>query len=81
MEDQDLKQALSHVAKALDKVNRVFENRFQELKQGGSNATTIRQTSEAVQSLRDSAAMYLAWAYHYADVPQPSAQITSAEEN
>jgi len=78
MSDQELKQALSDVAKALDKVNKAFENHLQELKKSGGDLTMIRQTSEATRSLRDSAAMYLAWAYHYAGVPLPENQTPSS---
>ena len=78
MSDRGLKQALSDVAKALDKVNKAFENHLQELKKSGGDLTMIRQTSEATHSLRDSAAMYLAWAYHYAGVPLPENQIPSS---
>jgi predicted transcriptional regulator YheO len=80
MSDQELKQALSDVAKALDKVNKAFENHLQEIKKGGNDLTMIRQTNEAVQSLRDSGVMYLAWAYHYAGVPLPGEQAPSAED-
>jgi uroporphyrinogen-III decarboxylase len=68
------------VAKALDKVNKAFEDYLQELKKSGADLTMIRQTSEATRSLRDSAAMYLAWAYHYAGITLPGDQASSAEE-
>ena len=80
MSDQELKQALSDVAKALDKVNTAFENHLQELKKTGGDLTVIRQTNEAARSLGDSAAMYLAWAYHYAGVPFPGDQAPSAAD-
>ena len=80
MSEQELKQALSDVATALDKVNKAFVNRLQELKQSGGDAAMIRQTNEAVRSLQDSAAMYLAWAYHYVGVPLPGDQVPSAED-
>ncbi len=78
MSDQELKQALSDVAKALDKVNEAFENHLQELKKSEGDLIMIRQTSEATRSLKDSAAMYLAWAYHYAGVPLPENQAPSS---
>jgi hypothetical protein len=80
MADLELKQALSDVARALDKVNKAFENHLQELEKSGGDLTVIRQTSEATRSLRDSAAMYLAWAHHYAGVPFPGDQAHSAED-
>ena len=80
MKDPGLKQALSDVAEALDKVNKAFESHLQGLQQTGGDPSMIRQTNEAVRSLRDSAAMYLAWAHHYAGMPQPDEPITSADE-
>lgn len=80
MSDQELKQALSDVAKALDKVNKAFENHLQELKKSGNDLIMIRQTNEAVQSLRDSGVMYLAWAFHYAGVPFPGDRAPSAKD-
>ncbi|MGH7273484.1 MAG: hypothetical protein ACREIQ_03360 [Nitrospiria bacterium] len=71
---------MSDVAEALDKVNKAFENHLQGLHQTGGDPAMIRQTSEAVRSLRDSAAMYLAWAQHYAGVPQPDDPISSADD-
>lgn len=80
MKDPGLKQALSDVAEALDKVNKAFESHLQGLQQTGGDPSMIRQTNEAVSSLRDSATMYLAWAHHYAGMPQPDEPITSADE-
>jgi hypothetical protein len=79
MSDHELKRALSDVAMALDKVNKAFENHLEELKKSGGDLTMIRQTGEAVRSMRDSAAMYLAWAYHYAGVSFSEDQTPSAE--
>jgi hypothetical protein len=80
MSDENLKQALLDVATALDKVNKAFEQHLHELRQSGRDTTMIRQTSDAVRSLRDSSSMYLAWAYHYAGVPLPGEQTPSAGE-
>jgi hypothetical protein len=80
MEDQELKKALSRVGKALDKVNRAFKNHLHELKSRGSDQTMIRQATEAVNAMRDSATMYLAWAHHYTGIPQPDEPLTPSEE-
>lgn len=78
MEDLELKQALSDVVGALDKVNKAFESHLQALEERGGDPNMIRQTSEAVRSLRDSAVMVLAWAHHYAGVPQPDEPVISS---
>ncbi len=80
MKNPGLEQALSDVTEALDKVNKAFEKHLQGLQQSGGDSGMIRQTGEAVRSLRDSAAMYLAWAHHYAGVPQPDEPISSPDE-
>ena len=80
MSDQNLQQALLDVATALDKVNKAFEQRLHELRRSGGDTAVIRQTGDAVRSLRDSSTMYLAWAYHYAGVPSPADPTPSAED-
>lgn len=69
MEDREIKEALWKVATAVDRVNKVFEGHLKDLKESGGDPARVRQVEEAVRSMRDSGTMYLAWAYHYADVP------------
>jgi len=70
MQNSELKQALSDVSKALDKVNKAFGNRLHQLREKGGDSAKIHLTTDAVRSMQDSAAMYLAWAYHYSGIPQ-----------
>lgn len=79
MEDPGLKQALWDVGQALDRVHMAFEDLLQDLRQGGGEPAVIRQANEALVSLRSSAAIYLAWAYYYAGVPNPDDQVTLPE--
>lgn len=70
MEFEELKRAVSEADAALNRVTRAFENRLKSLQATGGDPEMIKQTNEAVNSMRDSAAIFIAWAYHYVGVSQ-----------
>jgi len=80
MANQELEQALSDVWKSLDNVSKRFENHLYKLEQSDSDSTLIKTAGDAVRSLKDSAAMYLTWAYHYAGIPLPGEGTASEGE-
>jgi len=71
---EDVQDALLQVAKAMDNLARVFEHRMTELRALGDSDDQVREVVNAVQAIKDSGAIYLTWANHYAK------KISGAEE-
>lgn len=63
---KDFQQALLQVARAMDALARVFEHRIAELRALGESEEQIREAVNGVQAVKDSGAIYLTWANHYA---------------
>jgi len=63
---EDFQQALLQVARAMDALARVFDHRVAELRALGESDEEIREAVNAVQAVKDSGAIYLTWANHYA---------------
>jgi hypothetical protein len=63
---EDFQQALLQVAKSIDGLTRVFEHRVAELRALGEAEEQIREAVGAIQAVKDSGAIYLTWANHYA---------------
>ena len=63
---EDVQQALLQVAKAIDGLIRVFEHRVTELRAVGDSEEQVREALKAIQAVKDSGAIYLTWANHYA---------------
>lgn len=62
----DVQQALLQVAKAIDELIRVFEHRVTELRAIGESEEQVLDAVKAIQTVKDSGAIYLTWANHYA---------------
>lgn len=62
----DVQQALLQVAKAIDGLTRVFEHRVTERRAIGESEEQVREALKAIQAVKDSGAIYLTWANHYA---------------
>jgi hypothetical protein len=62
----DFQHALLQVAKAMDGLSRAFEHRMAELSATGESEEQVREVSKAIQAVKDSGAIYLTWANHYA---------------
>jgi hypothetical protein len=63
--DKEIKQSILEVAQAMENLNRAFEKRTADLKKAG-NADELERWMKAIQAMRDSGNIYLAWAEHYA---------------
>ena len=63
---EDFQQALLQVAKAMDGLATAFERRVTELRVIGESEERIRGAVKAIQTVKDSGAIYLTWANHYA---------------
>ena len=63
---EDFQQALLQVARAMDALARVFEHRIAELRALGESDEQVRDAVNGVQAVKDSGAIYLTWANHYA---------------
>jgi hypothetical protein len=63
---EDFQQALLQVARAMDALARVFEHRIAELRALGESDEQVREAVSGLQAVKDSGAIYLTWANHYA---------------
>jgi len=63
---EDFQLALLQVAKAMDGLATAFERRVTELRAIGESEEQIREAVKAIQTVKDSGAIYLTWANHYA---------------
>jgi hypothetical protein len=63
---EDFQQALLQVARAMDALARVFEHRIAELRALGESDEQVREAVNGLQAVKDSGAIYLTWANHYA---------------
>ncbi len=63
---EDFQQALLQVARAMDALARVFDHRIAELRALGESEEQIREAVNGLQAVKDSGAIYLTWANHYA---------------
>lgn len=63
---EEFQLALLQVAKAMDGLTRAFEERVTELRAIGEQEEQIRDAVKAIQAVKDSGAIYLTWANHYA---------------
>ena len=63
---EEFQLALLQVAKAMDGLTRAFEERVTELRVIGEPEEQIREAVRAIQAVKDSGAIYLTWANHYA---------------
>jgi len=63
---EDFQQALLQVARAMDALARVFEHRIAELRALGESEEQVREAVNGLQAVKDSGAIYLTWANHYA---------------
>lgn len=72
---EDFQHELLQVAKAMDNLARAFEHRMAELRALGDSDDQIREAVNAVQTIKDSGAIYLTWANHYAK------KVSGAEES
>ncbi len=62
----DLQQPLQDVTLAMERLHQAFESRVVTLEQEGADTATMRRFTEGARAMRDSGAIFLAWAQHYA---------------
>lgn len=63
---EEFQLALLQVAKAMDGLATAFERRVTELRAIGESEEQIHDAVKAIQAVKDSGAIYLTWANHYA---------------
>ena len=78
---EDVQDALLQVAKAMDNLARVFEHRMTELRAVGDSDDQFREVVNAVQAIKDSGAIYLTWANHYAKKISGAGETGDIEED
>lgn len=78
MDHPEIQQSLLEVTRAIENLNRVFDKRAADLRQGG-DAEALQQWAKACQAMRDSGNIYITWARHYARLTDPN--IPSEEED
>lgn len=65
MSEQEVKSALDEVGRAVDRLNRVFNDQAQVFREAGQEGK-LREWLKGCLVLRDSGDMYFSWAQHYA---------------
>jgi len=61
----DIQQSIAEVARAIEHLNRAFEQYAEDLRKGG-DPQELQQWIKATHAMRDSGNIYLTWAKHYA---------------
>jgi hypothetical protein len=67
---EDVHRSIQEVAQAIERLNRAFEKRAEELRERG-NTEELGQWIQAKAAMKDSGVIYLSWARHYAKVSSP----------
>lgn len=67
---EKLRHTVDEVARAIDNLNRAFENQVSE-SQRAKNADELNRWVKAAQAMQDSGNIYLTWARHYASLNDP----------
>lgn len=65
MSDQDVQGAIDDVIRAVEGLNRAFDEKAKHLREAG-NEEKLREWLKGCLALRDSGDMYVSWAQHYA---------------
>jgi hypothetical protein len=62
--NEEIRQSIIEVARAIEHLNQAFEKRADNLRQEG-NTQELQQWLTATHAMRDSGNIYLSWAKHY----------------
>ena len=65
MNHKEIQQSITEVARAIERLNRAFEKRADDLRQAG-DTNGLQEWMKATLAMRDSGNIYLTWAKHYA---------------
>ncbi len=65
MSDKEVQGAVDEVIRAVEGLNRVFDNQARIFREAG-NEEKLREWLKGCLALRDSGDMYVSWAQHYA---------------
>jgi len=63
--DDEIRQSVQGVADAVDRLNQAFKRKAEQLREGGQSEE-LHDWVQAQAAMRDSGAIYLSWANHYA---------------
>lgn len=63
--DNEIRLSVQGVADAVDRLNQVFKKKADQLREGGQTEE-LQDWVKAQAAMRDSGAIYLSWANHYA---------------
>ena len=82
--NEEIRQSITEVTRAIEHLNQAFEKRADNLRQGG-NTQELQQWIKATQAMRDSGNIYLSWAKHYAgsaggEAASDEAEVDTLEE-
>ena len=82
--NEEIRQSITEVARAIEHLNQAFEKRADNLRQEG-NTQELQQWLTATHAMRDSGNIYLSWAKHYAgsaggEAASDEAEVDTLEE-
>jgi len=61
----DVKQSLSDIMGAMEKLNQLFEEKLGELHQQGADEDDLRSLEKGILAMKDAGRIYLTWADHF----------------
>ena len=76
---EDIRRSIQEVAQAIERLDRAFEKRAEELRERG-DTEELGQWIHAKAAMRDSGVIYLSWARHYAKASLPGEEEIREDE-
>lgn len=75
--EQEVQQALTEVAQAMNRLTEAFENHVASLRVSGADEYTLNRVDQAAKAITDSVEIFMTWAQYFAsddfkNAPNPS---------
>lgn len=61
----DVKQSLSDIMNAMDKLNHIFEEKLSHLRQQDADEADLGSLEKGILAMKDAGRIYLTWADHF----------------
>ena len=61
----DVKQSLSDIMSAMEKLNHLFEEKLENLQQQGADGEDLGSLKKGILAMKDAGRIYLTWADHF----------------
>lgn len=64
--EQEVQQALTEVAQAMNRLTEAFQNHVASLRVSGTDEYTLMRVDQAARAITDSVAIFMTWAQYFA---------------